>query len=428
MSELNRKEFSGDDYKFVFPRENKETIVKRSIVIHPIFGLDRVIAQKNDVKSWSFDEIQSSTVQLYIDWMIAKLNNENDVTDTSVPIEDGLIINYLSSTDYDFLRTISSNKDRKTQYIEISKKLCLLIHFIVYMGNKMLWSESDGLLRYIMKILLFGDVFEKLEVADIKRELIPSKDEEATMKNWIAVHGNPSDSQLFESRDFAYWNRLKNNLPQTISTTSMISVPQRMGSFATLPSIQPSRTSMTIPSIQPSIVIPSFSLAQINESKRMEIISSLRQKRIERNFNSNRGLYLSVTGKRSEGVFMLSIRDAFISATIKRVLTASIADDTKTWNLSNLNISEIENKFNTTPFTGIEVTLEVSSFKSLYFIVMYMMHFHGDDSHASLGSWEDNFLRDIESDKMMDSVFNDVKYLAINSLVNLITEYKQKTA
>ena len=416
MSELNRKEFSDDDYKFVFPRENKEIIVKRSIVIHPIFGLDRVIAQKNDAKSWSFDEIQSSTAQLYIDWMIAKLNNENDVTDTSVPIEDGLIINYLSATDYDFLQTISSNKDRKTQYTEIFKKLCPLIHFLVYLGNKMLWSESDGLLRYIMKILLFGDVTEKLEVADIKRELIPSKEEEVTMKNWIAVHGNPSDSQLFESKDFAYWNRLKNNLPQTISTTSTISVLQRMGS------------SMRIPSIQPSIVIPSFSLTQINESKRMEIISSLRQKRIERNFNSNRGLYLSVTGKRSEGVFVLSIRDAFISATIKRILTSSIADDTKAWNLSSLNISEIENKFNTTPFAGIEVTLEVSSFKSLYFIVMYMMHYHGDDSNVSLGSWETNFLHDVESDKMMDSVFNDAKYLAINSLVNLITEYRQKTA
>lgn len=395
-----------DLYKFIFPRENKEIVTSRLIVTHPTYGLDRIRGETKllNPNQWSFtekDEIKSSTVELYIDWITAKLKNENDLTDTTISIEDGLIINYLSSTDYDFLRRISSNADRKIQYTEILKKLCPLVHFIAYMGNRVLWNESDGLLRYIMKILLFGEVNEKFEIAGIGKNMIPDKTEESSMKNWIAVHGNPTNSQLIESKDFSYWNRLKNNIP--VSSFSPISLPK-----------SPS-----------SLILPSFSSISLTASQRSEMINSLRQKRIERNFNNERGIHLSITGKRSAGIFSVSIRDAFISTTIKNALTPMIADDTKTWNLSALSIPEIENKFNTTPFAETEISLEVSSFKSLEFIVTYMKHFHGDDTSVSIGPWEIVFLHDVQENKILDSLFNDAKYLAIKSLTDLIAKYKQ---
>ena len=400
-----------DLYKFIFPRENKEIAVSRLILMHPTYGLDRIRSETEllNPNQWSFTEkgeIKSSTVELYIDWITAKLKNENDLTDITIPIEDGLIINYLSSTDYDFLRRISSNADRKIQYTEILKKLCSLIHFIAYMGNRVLWNESDGLLRYIMKILLFGEVNEKFEKAGIGKNMMPDKTEESSMKDWIAVHGNPTNSQLIEGKNFSYWNRLKNNI-SLLPAASLV-----LPSFSSKPPAAPS-----------SLILPSFSSVSAIVSQRSEMINSLRQKRIERNFNNERGIHLSITGKRSAGIFSVSIQDAFISTTIKNALTPSIADDTKTWNLSALSIPEIENKFNTTPFEETEISLEVSSFKSLEFIVTYMKHFHGDDTHVSIGSWEIVFLHDVQENRILDSLFNDAKYLAINSLMKIISTY-----
>jgi hypothetical protein len=292
----------------------------------------------------------------------------------------------------------------------------------------------------VRKILLFGSpAIAKLEMSNFDRSLFPSSEEAAAMQKWIERDGEPNDTQLFGETNTldlvgdekngiyglaSYYTRLTGGSPEApseikfpevaVSPISKAETKLPMFAVPTTPQAQLLRVLQTPQPIQNT---------PIREVPIQERIERFRQTRKDRNFIDNQGIQILLSGSTGAAPLYVSIRDAHISTLIRKGIP-DITDDTKDWNLHRLNMKEIENKFNTVSFIGMELPLNAASYQSLVFIVEYMKHWKGNDSGISnSGKWESDFLGRIAGEKELDNVIVTAEYLGISSLANLCRIY-----
>lgn len=452
------------------PRGRVEVVTNRMLVTHPDYGLDiirtlidtyrnkpvptaaeikeyeQLLAQRKpgDKVDAYFDRLETKVtdytrmfefviprdhysnygphdVQNYINWATYHLTSKNDeITDTSEELKNDIIEAHLSDPDLRFMEGLSDmKKDFVAQFTDIIGELRPMALFIKYAGNKVLLDHKDedgevvkGLINYICDYVLDTDAMgntieEKFKIFGFDPEFYLKPEEEKAMKEWVKVHGEPKDWQLFglmETKDIRETKGLdEKQIEQQIQ--------KRMMELKTLIG-DPSRGIYGLASYWKRLHPDMTPSAQT-------LVDNLRAARKKAILTNEEGVQIYSAKDKQAGYVYLSIQDAMVSGLLKRTLPEEVLDDTTDWQLNGLTENDIKEKFATTPIEGTEVPLEVS-YPILLIIADYMKHFHGDDSKVSLtGQWENAFLTKVRTSGQLIKLIQAAEYLEMPRLANL---------